>query len=362
MARSAPEFQLLPCALPGVQRVRADTRHQFPKHIHEGFGIGLIHRGAQKSLSGRGMVEAGPGQVITVNPGEVHDGRPIGDGGRFWTMLYLTPAAMARAAAEIDPSLSGDIEFTEPVLPHAAPATGLFTANGDALFQEERLLLLLAGLLRRKPEVAEAVPPGLRHARALIDSDPGAPLHLSDLAEVAGLSRFQIVRSFMRLTGLTPHAYLVQRRLQYARRLMDEALPLAEVAVAAGFADQSHFTRLFARQFWPIARCLPAGTGLRAAIFFKKPRAGFGLAGPLRRTGGLKNVYARSRNLAGVSRSCGGRGDGRRRLCRGGVARRASRPGRRAARGGTGGGVSGNPSVAASLYQTRPEADAVSLR
>jgi AraC-like DNA-binding protein len=252
MARSAPEFQLLSCALPGVRGVRADTRHQFPKHFHESFGIGLIHRGGHKSLSGRGMVEAGPGQVITVNPGEVHDGRPIGEAGRFWSMLYLTPAAMAEAARGIDPGRSGDIEFTQPVLSHGSVATGLarvFGATGDAFAQDERLILLFASLLGRKSETMSALPPGLRHAQALIDADPGAPLHLSDLAAVAGLSRFQIVRGFTRLTGLTPHAYLVQRRLHQARRLMAESLPLAEVAAASGFADQSHFTRLFTRQY-----------------------------------------------------------------------------------------------------------------
>ncbi|WP_395830420.1 AraC family transcriptional regulator [Elstera sp.] len=252
MVRSAPEFQLLPCTLPGVRGVRADTRHQFPKHFHESFGIGLIHRGGHKSLSGRGMVEAGPGQVITVNPGEVHDGRPIGEAGRFWSMLYLTPAAMAEAARGIDPGRSGDIEFTQPVLSHGSVATGLarvFGATGDAFAQDERLILLFASLLGRKSETMGALPPGLRHAQALIDADPGAPLQLSDLAAVAGLSRFQIVRGFTRLTGLTPHAYLVQRRLHQARRLMAESLPLAEVAAASGFADQSHFTRLFTRQY-----------------------------------------------------------------------------------------------------------------
>lgn len=49
--------------------------------MHDQFGIGLVERGAQKSLSGRGMVEAEAGHVITVNPGEVHDGIPLGEGG-----------------------------------------------------------------------------------------------------------------------------------------------------------------------------------------------------------------------------------------------------------------------------------------
>ena len=72
---------------------------------------------------------------------------------------------------------------------------------------------------------------------------------VADGAREAGLSRYQLVRQFAQATGLTPHAYLVQRRLHHARRLMRAGTPLAEVAAASGFADQSHLTRLFARSF-----------------------------------------------------------------------------------------------------------------
>ena len=61
----------------------------------------MIRAGAQVSHSGRGRVEAGPGHVITVNPGEVHDGAPVGDGMRAWQMLYLDPGVIARNAAEL---------------------------------------------------------------------------------------------------------------------------------------------------------------------------------------------------------------------------------------------------------------------
>ncbi|SQI36332.1 AraC-like ligand binding domain [Serratia plymuthica] len=56
--------------------VTADTDFSFGRHTHDQFGIGLMDRGAQKSLSGRGRVESSAGDIITVNPGEVHDGSP----------------------------------------------------------------------------------------------------------------------------------------------------------------------------------------------------------------------------------------------------------------------------------------------
>jgi hypothetical protein len=60
--------------LPGVISVEARSRRVFSRHAHDEFGIGVVIDGAQDSASGRGLVRAEAGQVITVNPGEVHDG------------------------------------------------------------------------------------------------------------------------------------------------------------------------------------------------------------------------------------------------------------------------------------------------
>ncbi|MBH9346152.1 helix-turn-helix transcriptional regulator, partial [Pseudomonas aeruginosa] len=78
---------------------------------------------------------------------------------------------------------------------------------------------------------------------------PPPPLSLAELASIAGLSRYQVLRAFSRATGLTPYAYLLQRRLERARGLLGTDQPLADIALACGFADQSHLTRLFARLY-----------------------------------------------------------------------------------------------------------------
>src|SRR3546814_5005108 len=68
----------------------AHSDRSFARHAHDTFGIGLITEGAQRSWSGRGAVEAACGQLITVNPGDVHDGNPVGPA-PSWSMLYLSP-------------------------------------------------------------------------------------------------------------------------------------------------------------------------------------------------------------------------------------------------------------------------------
>ena len=74
-------------------------------------------------------------------------------------------------------------------------------------------------------------------------------LTLADLAAACGLSRYQVLRAFARETGLTPHAYQIQRRLLPARSLIRRGSSLADAAATVGFADQSHMTRLFVRAY-----------------------------------------------------------------------------------------------------------------
>jgi AraC-like DNA-binding protein len=244
------------CGMTGVQAVVARSDHHFARHTHDQFGIGVIESGAQQSASGRGPVEAGPGDVITVNPGEVHDGAPIGDEGRFWQMLYFDPDVVARAVADIRQGKPGDFEFADPVLrqaPLAATMRQLFTvmtmdAAGAGLRRQELLLTLLAEVMREAPK-PKPVPAGIRAARQRIDDDPANEVTLADLADLANLSQFQLLRAFDKAMGLTPHAYLLQRRIQLARKLIASGTRLAEAALASGFSDQSHMTRIFTRSF-----------------------------------------------------------------------------------------------------------------
>ncbi|MFZ5674105.1 MAG: AraC family transcriptional regulator [Pseudomonadota bacterium] len=248
------DFRMRPSGLPGVAAVEAHTRHVFPRHTHDQFGIGVIHQGAQKSASGRGPVEAGPGDAITVNPGEVHDGVPIGDLGRSWRMLYFDPDVIAGVVADMSEGGTRLFEFQDPVIRDARIADrfrALYAAmtEGEAgtVAREEMIFILLAAL---RPRHAGAAAPGaIARAREMIEADPSLPVTLDDLARECGLGKFQLLRGFCKATGLTPHAFLMQRRIGLARRLIAGRLPLAEAAVAAGFADQSHMTRLFVRTY-----------------------------------------------------------------------------------------------------------------
>jgi AraC-like DNA-binding protein len=261
MAKS--DFQVVPCGDARIHAVEAHSGQSFSRHTHEQFGIGLVTQGAQKSFSGCGMVEAGAGDLITVNPNEVHDGMPLGDAGRSWKMLYLEPALAAellRDASGDRPAAGGAIgtaEFTAPVLRDPRLAASFSCAYAAAtsawpaasLAAEQHLLQLIAAtLMRRRTAEGRAAAPTAT-AQSMIEDDPLTDWSLAELADACGVSRFQLVRSFARNTGLTPHAYLVQRRVLLARRLIAGGTALADAAAASGFADQSHMTRVFVRKY-----------------------------------------------------------------------------------------------------------------
>lgn len=233
--------------------VQARTNRAFGRHSHDQYGLGLIDRGAHKSLSGRGEIEAVAGQVITVNPGEVHDGRPVDDGPRSWRMIYLEP----KDAKPLTDDLAADYEFACPASHNVRAAQDLcrlFEQLADPKAQSLLCESLLAGLLarlgiRRPGGRDRGFPSSIRHAVSLIDDDSTRALSLGELAAAASLSRFQLIRMFTRATGLTPHAYLIQRRVEHARQRILDGTGLAEAAVIAGFADQSHMTRAFSARY-----------------------------------------------------------------------------------------------------------------
>ena len=242
--------------IPGVEAMTLTSNHAFPRHSHDHFGIGVLRAGAQRSWSGIGQVESEAGDALMANPGEIHDGLPIAGGVRVWRMLYFTPQLVSR---EVEEEMTGGIELVRPTArdPILAGRFGLLfsdatAAAADPFATEQDLLRLVMHAFHRhglrQPQLGGPTPP-VAKALARIDAAPAAPVTLAELAALSGVSRFQLLRGFARELGITPHAYLVQRRVRLASELIRSGSAVADAAQGAGFADQSHMTRAFLRQF-----------------------------------------------------------------------------------------------------------------
>ena len=244
-------------ALPFLEaRAVQDGRHVcYDKHSHAHFSIGAITGGHSHYLNQRSLQEVGPGSLVLMNPEEVHACNPIADQPWSYLMFYLDTDWLRSQQEEAglggefrpfdmtasrDPLLYQGLQHLHHQLVEAP----------DPLAREVACHLFSRQLLARLTPARwdDRPPQHLQRAAELMQDDSASPLSLSQLSTVAGLTPSHFVRAFSQHYGMTPHAYLLDRRIRHARTLLKQGQPLAEVALASGFADQAHFQRQFKRR------------------------------------------------------------------------------------------------------------------
>jgi AraC-like DNA-binding protein len=242
--QATPDIEYRPVeAVDGLETLSAHKlRHQFDRHFHDTYSFGIVIEGVERCHLHRAEHLFEPGTVPLFNPGEVHDGGPATESGWSYRMVYL------------DPSLVED----QRIFPSAARRDPLACCRVGCLFEaidhgtplgvEECLRLALDTLLEREQEARiRSAPSSIRRVRERIDMDCCEALRLQDLCAIAEVSPTRLLRAFEATYGLTPHRYQQSRRIAKAKRMVTDGNPLAEIASACGYADQSHLNRWFLR-------------------------------------------------------------------------------------------------------------------
>lgn len=251
-----------PADLPGVELLVAERSVRRWVVLHHAYALCTVldlarpvpwkYRGRRFDLGGDGC--------SFMEPGEVHANLRVSDPATF-RVLFLEPGLVEKAAAEI--GIAGAIHFklaqidqaSHPQLRRALLAFHASIEQRATQLERESLLVRCLELAFRQcaerapppPRVTACLPSVLR-AREYIEEHLTEPVRLDELVAAAGApSRFQLVRSFAATTGLPPHAYQIQRRINLARQLLAHGLAPADIAVRLGFVDQSHFSRHFKR-------------------------------------------------------------------------------------------------------------------
>jgi AraC-like DNA-binding protein len=168
---------------------------------------------------------------------------------------------LACHAGDTDPVLLRLVSVVEPLLQKSSEASSLFldqlgTTIGIHLIERYNSATNLEsasqGAALSRSQLALAV--------EMLSSDVAGCMRVADVAQACGLSRGYFIRAFKKMTGKAPHQWILSQRVEQARGLLiGTGMSLADVALACGFADQSHFTRVFSG-----ATGLPPGAWRRA--------------------------------------------------------------------------------------------------
>jgi AraC-like DNA-binding protein len=247
-------------ALPYAESRRAcHSRACYIPHSHPTFSIGAVDEGASVFTgAGDSPVALRPGTLVFVPAHRVHACNPAPDAAWSYQMLHLDSAWLQAVRQEYGgPSTTCGkdeairIVCTPAVYAHFCSLMALLFYGSDPQDKEAALIEFIgtcdeADGLRvatraTSPCRAGALGPVLDFLR----NTPVPNAALVDLASLAGMSRYQLIRTFRAVTGMTPHAWQLNQRVNLARARLRAGEDIAQVAHGLGFADQAHFQRVF---------------------------------------------------------------------------------------------------------------------
>jgi AraC-like DNA-binding protein len=232
------------------------VRHSFAPHSHDELMIGVMHAGVKSFRCGSARTYAAPGDLVVVNPGEMHTGERERGRELAYAALYVPVPALASMLARSrgDGSIIEKTVIDDPDLWHwFDQAQGLAMAGLDTAGAEEAMICGISLLFERygssEPIQTEAsCPKAVDRAVEFLHARACDHINLEDASRASGVGLFHLIRLFQKHLGLTPYSYLTQVRIAKSRQLLRLGEPVAQVALDVGFADQAHFTKRF-KQF-----------------------------------------------------------------------------------------------------------------
>ncbi len=247
-------------AMPYAESRRAcHSRACYKPHSHPTFSIGAVDQGISRFTGAiGGPVTLHAGTIVFVPASRVHACNPEPDTAWSYQMLHLDAAWLHAVRQEYAQEDMNDWD-REPARIVADPTVYarfcrlniLLFSQADPRDKEAALIEFFGecdearGLRFDAPAISPRLSEQIQPVRDFLQGGPASGTTLSDLAQLAGMSRYQLIRAFRSTTGMTPHAWQLNQRVNLAREWIREGEGIADVAYRLGFADQAHFQRVF---------------------------------------------------------------------------------------------------------------------
>jgi AraC-like DNA-binding protein len=195
------------------------------------------------------------GEYTLMEPGETHVNTVVARP-QDYKVLHIASAAFEQAANEIGIERAPHFDVIQDnsrAIMRAFERLFAVIGTGESALEQQSHLAFCTQLLlencieRAAPAVRDRIKARtpIERAKTYLHDRFNESVSLDELARVAGLSRFHLLRTFAARVGLPPHAYQVRIRIERACLMLHAGTPPSAAATALGFADQSHFTRHF---------------------------------------------------------------------------------------------------------------------
>lgn len=228
---------------------------KFPNHFHEYYVIGFIESGKRR-LSCNGteyVIETG--DIIFFNPLQNHACEAIDNEKLDYRCLNIKPEVMRRVTKEITgqdylPSFVSPVSYRSEHSTLLHHLHQMIMSEISDLEKEETFYFLLQQLIEEytmteQDSQKRGTKQEIENVCNYLEVHFAEQIKLEDLATIANMNKYSLLRSFTRILGITPYRYLQTVRINEAKSRLEQGGKLLDVAIDTGFIDQSHFSNFF---------------------------------------------------------------------------------------------------------------------
>ncbi|WP_156808469.1 AraC family transcriptional regulator [Vreelandella stevensii] len=228
-------------------------------HSHAHWSVGVVTSGVSTFLYRGASHQISAGDLVMMNPHWVHACNPIADQPWAYLMLYVDACWLSKLRYRIGLLPSAQWQDIATAVVRQPSLYAHYCDMADCLLDEhssiarktqvlETFLTTLMRLLAQETPLSPTpMPDTLAHVASYLREHCARDISLDELTRQTGYSAGHLIRAFKQHYGLTPHAYLIDQRIQLGQAVLRQGQPIVEAALAAGFNDQPHFQRTFKR-------------------------------------------------------------------------------------------------------------------
>jgi AraC-like DNA-binding protein len=241
--------------LPFVEcRYSQSSVRRFKDHMHRTFCIGAVDQGEVRYSVGAREAVLTVGALAVINPESLHSCNSISGEGRSYYMLYLDAGwclQVQKSLWNVESFVPAEkilLETKDLYSQYCSVVNKIMDSTVHLLEKEQLLVELSVAVFRNTCRVQveqQQVPDNIERLRVLLGENLKDDVTLESLAVRLGANPYTLLRRFKAVTGITPHAYRMNCRVEQARKYLQKGMDITETALECGFFDQSHLHRHF---------------------------------------------------------------------------------------------------------------------